>query len=325
MAAAKATSSSSSSTDFVPTFSAGDYVRFFGAGALCATFTHGAMTPFDVVKTRIQLEPKGSADASMLKMTRKIIASEGAAGLLTGFGPTAVGYLIQGGAKFAGFEYFKSRFARSAGSLETAQKYRMAIYIGGASAAELIASTLLTPLEAARIRLVSERGYAKGLVGAVTRMASEGGLREFYAGYAPILCKQIPYAIGQFMTNEALLEVVQKNAFLNDLGKSGKAGQVTVQLGCGLGAGVAAAILSHPADYLLSKINQGGGGKGSAMSKLITLAKEAGPTGVWAGLGTRILMTAALVGGQFVIFKQAAIALGAPPGVSIATGTKSDH
>lgn len=30
--------------DFVPTFTPGDYVRFFSAGALCATMTHGAMT-----------------------------------------------------------------------------------------------------------------------------------------------------------------------------------------------------------------------------------------------------------------------------------------
>ena len=44
----------------------------------------------------------------------------------------------------------------------------------------LVASTLLTPLEAARIRLVSSKGYANGLVGAVGRMAKEGGLGEFY-------------------------------------------------------------------------------------------------------------------------------------------------
>ncbi len=52
----------------------------------------------------------------------------------------------------------------------------MTIYITGSAAAEVIATTLLTPLEAARIRLVSQRGYAKGLVGAVTRLAREQGL-----------------------------------------------------------------------------------------------------------------------------------------------------
>ena len=83
-------------------------------------------------------------------------------------------------------------------------------------------------------------------------------------------------------------------------------GQVGIQLGCGMVAGVAAAVLSHPADTLLSKINRGGGGSGSAMSKLIVLAKETGPVGIWAGLGTRILMTAFLVSGQFLIYGQLA-------------------
>lgn len=34
------------------------YARFAFAGAVCCAITHGAMTPVDVVKTRIQLEPE---------------------------------------------------------------------------------------------------------------------------------------------------------------------------------------------------------------------------------------------------------------------------
>lgn len=107
---------------------------------------------------------------------------------------------------------------------------------------------------------------------------------------------------GQFTTFEALNEYVASSAPLKKLQASGKAGEVTVSLGCGMGAGVIAAILSHPADTLLSRINQGEGGKGSAMSKLVTLAGEAGFSGLWAGLQTRILMTAFLIGGQFLLY-----------------------
>ncbi|PWZ02564.1 mitochondrial carrier [Testicularia cyperi] len=299
-----------------PAFGFGDYARFFASGALCATMTHGAMTPIDVVKTRIQLEPKGTKE-SMLSMGRKIVASEGPAGLLTGFGPTAVGYLIQGGAKFAGYEFFKKKGVDLAGDNETAQKYRQVIYLGGASAAELIATTLLTPLEAARIRMVSERGYAKGLVSAIGRMGAEEGIAGFYAGYAPILCKQIPYAIGQFVTNEWAHTVVDSSITKEQRAQYGKAGEVTIQLGCGMVAGVAAAVLSHPADTLLSKINKGGGGKGSAMTKLVRLARETGPVGIWAGLGTRILMTAFLVSGQFLLYAQVGQLIGKPPGIEI--------
>lgn len=53
----------------------------------------------DVVKTRIQIDPALAKD-SLLSAGRKIVAAEGTKGLLTGFGPTAVGYFFQGGGGF---------------------------------------------------------------------------------------------------------------------------------------------------------------------------------------------------------------------------------
>lgn len=118
-----------------PDFSPKDYSIFFLAGALCCTATHGAMTPIDVVKTRIQIDPALRGN-SMVTAGRKIVAAEGARGLMTGFGPTAVGYLVQGGAKFMGYEFWKKKFVEIAGSQEAAVKHRTAIYLGGAATAE---------------------------------------------------------------------------------------------------------------------------------------------------------------------------------------------
>ena len=53
------------------------------------------------------------------------------------------------------------------------------------------ADILLTPLEATRIRLVSDRTYASGLTTGFARLAREGGLREMYAGFLPIICKYV--------------------------------------------------------------------------------------------------------------------------------------
>ncbi|KAL9935715.1 hypothetical protein V8E36_005292 [Tilletia maclaganii] len=302
----------------IPVFTALDYSKFLAAGGLCATLTHGLMTPVDVVKTRIQLEPSGKR-VGMLTMAKNIVASEGPGGLLTGFGATAVGYLVQGGLKFAGYEFWKRQFVILAGSQETAQQYRTAIYLTGASIAEVFATMALTPLEAARIRMVSERGYASNLLGALSKMTAQEGIGGLYAGIIPILCKQVPYAIGQFTTNEFMHELVEKS--LSDkkaIEENSKAGEVTIQLGCGLVAGAVAAILSHPADTLLSKINQGGGGSGGTVSRLVNLARETGPVRIWAGLGPRILMTAGLVSGQFLLYAQIKSALGAPAGITIA-------
>lgn len=57
----------------------------------------------------------------------------------------------------------------------------------------------LCPLEATRIRLVSDPTYADGLVSAVPKiLRQEGIIRGFYSGFAPILFKQIPYTMAKF-------------------------------------------------------------------------------------------------------------------------------
>lgn len=150
----------------------------------------GMATPIDVIKTRIQVDPalKGQ---NLLTAGRSIVASEGPSGLLTGFGPTAVGYLVQGGMKFAGYEYFKGVLINATGSYDTAVEHRTAIYLGSAAIAEFFADVFLCPLEATRIRLVSERGFASGLTTGFMRILREDGVvRGFYSGFIPILCKQ---------------------------------------------------------------------------------------------------------------------------------------
>lgn len=64
--------------------------------------------------------------------------------MLTGFGPTAVGYLVQGGGKFAGYEFWKKQFAEKlAGDQETAVKWRTGIYLGASSVGECVISVLV--------------------------------------------------------------------------------------------------------------------------------------------------------------------------------------
>ncbi len=84
--------------------------------------------------------------------------------------------------------------------------------------------------------------------------------------------------------SEAIFSVVDKNT-LSDGGKTG------VNLGAGLLAGFAAAIVSQPADTMLSKINktQGLPGEGTT-TRLIKIAKELGLKGSFSGIGARLFM-----------------------------------
>ncbi|TBU36756.1 hypothetical protein BD309DRAFT_975286 [Dichomitus squalens] len=90
-----------------------------------------------------------------------------------------------------------------------------------------------------------------------------------------------------------------------------------ISLGSGVVAGFAAAILSQPADTLLSQINKGHGPEGSMPYRLRVLAQQSGFRGLFAGLGPRMIMTAGLVAGQFLLYGAIKDALGAPPGLEI--------
>ena len=125
----------------------------------------------------------------LFRSFRQVIAKEGAGAIWTGFGPTAAGYFLQGALKFGGYEFFKQQWINQLG-LESASKNRTAIYLASSATAEFFADIALCPLEATRIRLVSEPGFANGLIGGFSKIASQEGLGAFYSGFGPILFKQ---------------------------------------------------------------------------------------------------------------------------------------
>lgn len=88
---------------------------------------------------------------------------------------------------------------------------------------------------------------------------------------------------------------------------------LAVSLGSGTIAGVAAAIISHPADTLLSKVNKkGAGGTGSIMTRLGVIAGEIGFYKLCTtGLGARCVMIGTLTALQFGIFDTVMEATGA--------------
>jgi solute carrier family 25 phosphate transporter 3 len=283
-------------------FTSGFYLKAALAGGICCGLTHGALTPVDVVKTRIQLEPQ-KYNQGMAASARTVIAEEGAGALLTGLGPTCQGYFVQGWFKFGGVEVFKTKAAMSMGE-KAAWENRTAITLGASAVAEFIADVFLCPYEACRIRLVSNPEYAPGMVSCAQKMVGEMGMiPAFYSGFVPILCKQIPYTMAKFVVQQQAAEGIY-GAIGQTPKTMGSLGNISVSLGSGVIAGVVAAIISHPADTLLSKINKAGaGGDGSMAARLMNIAKETGVVKLCTtGLGARCVMIGTLTAGQFGVF-----------------------
>lgn len=239
------------------------------------------------MKTRIQLDPV-TYNRGLIGGFRQVIQKEGAGALLTGFGPTAAGYFLQGAFKFGGYEFFKQQFINQLG-YETASNNRTAVYLGSSALAEFFADIALCPLEATRIRLVSEPTFASGLVSGFGKILKNEGIGAFYSGFGPILFKQIPYTMAKFVVFEKVAEQVFRRVDKSTLSDGAITG---VNLGSGLIAGFAAAIVSQPADTMLSKINKTPGlpGEGT-VSRLIKIGKELGLRGSYAGIGARLFVS----------------------------------
>merc|ERR1712178_546112 len=202
-----------------------------------------------------------------------------------------------------GVEICKTRFAMMMSEKDAFQR-RDALTLGGSAIAEFLADIFLCPYEACRIRAVSDPGYANGMMAVGKKLVGElGVVNGFYSGFAPMLFKQIPYTMAKFGVQQKVAEVIYKSLG-TDPSQMSSTGVLTVSLGSGVVAGVAAATISQPADGLLSKVNKAGaGGEGSMMTRLGRIAAEIGFVNLaTVGLPARCVMIGTLTAGQFVIF-----------------------
>ena len=74
-------------------------------GILSCGATHTAVTPLDIVKCNMQVDP--ARFKSIPGGFSLILKEQGAGGLFKGWAPTAIGYSAQGAFKFGFYEYFK--------------------------------------------------------------------------------------------------------------------------------------------------------------------------------------------------------------------------
>ncbi|GAA5855857.1 hypothetical protein JCM8547_000388 [Rhodosporidiobolus lusitaniae] len=279
-----------------------------GGAVACGT-THAFVTPLDLVKCRKQVDKniyKSNTDG-----WKKIYATEGGfRGLYTGFTPTLLGYSMQGAAKYGFYEYFKKTYADMAGP-ENAVKYKDLIFLAGSASAELIADVALVPLETVKVRIQTTfPPFASGAISGLNKVVATEGAGALYKSLPSLWGRQIPYTMMKFWSFEATV-----SAIYNYIGKPrsdyNKLEQLGVSATAGYIAGVFCAVVSHPADTMVSKLNAPLK-PGQAKPTVGAIYADIGFGGLWAGLGTRILMVGTLTALQWLIYDTFKVASGLP-------------
>ncbi|KAJ1289928.1 hypothetical protein BS78_02G202900 [Paspalum vaginatum] len=275
----------------------------FGGAAACG-FTHAAVTPLDVIKCNIQIDPaKYKSTSSAFSV---VMREQGLRGFFRGWAPTFLGYSAQGAFKYGLYEVFKKQYADLAGP-EYAAKYKTLIYLAGSATAEVFADVALCPMEAVKVRVQTQPGYARGLSDGFPKIVRAEGYAGLFRGLVPLWGRQIPYTMMKFATYENIVEMTYKHLIPTPKDQCSKPLQLGVSFGSGYVAGVFCAAVSHPADNLVSFLNNS---KGATVGDAV---KNLGLLGLFTrGLPLRILMIGTLTGAQWVIYDSFKVMIGLP-------------
>jgi len=272
--------------------------------------THLTVVPLDVVKTRLQTRPGRYAGFGDALAT--ISREEGPAMLMQGAGATAAGYFCYGVSVYPGYEIAKRALFGLVGP-RAALEARVPLVLLAGAAATVVTCFLITPFEAVRIRMVEQPDYAPTMAAAFGRYSQEAGLAALYDGLIPLLVRQVLFGMVKFLVFDSASDVILASLPLE--AQQDPLVSLGVSLLSGAIAGVAAALVSQPADVLLSKVAQGPvdasteGQLPGAINQLALLMEEArrvvrqfGIGGLYLGIGSRCLWSGAIIAGQFFLY-----------------------
>lgn len=275
-------------------FGSGQYFALCGLGGILSCgITHTMVVPLDLVKCRMQVDPeKYKGVFNGFKIT---LAEDGTRGLAKGWAPTFFGYSMQGLCKFGLYEVFKVFYSDLIGE-ENSYVYRTSLYLAASASAEFFADIALSPMEAVKVRIQTQPGFANTLREAMPKIYGSEGLNGFYKGLVPLWLRQIPYTMMKFACFERTVELLYKYVVPKPRADCTKGEQLIVTFAAGYIAGVFCAIVSHPADTVVSKLNKEKG------STAMDVAKKLGMAGMWKGLMPRIVMIGTLTAAQWFIY-----------------------
>jgi len=135
------------------------------------------------------------------------------------------------------------------------------------------------------------------------------GINGFYKGLTPLWMRQVPYTMVKFAAFENTVKAFYKHVFTQPKDSYSKSFQLMITFMSGYWAGIFCALVSHPADTMVSILNKRS--SNAPMGQQVgEIYRDIGFRGLWNGLLARIIMIGTLTGLQWWIYDSFKVAMG---------------
>jgi solute carrier family 25 (mitochondrial phosphate transporter), member 3 len=306
-------------------YSADVLFRLALSGAICSSAVHVVLTPLDVVKTKVQTNPKLYPTVPI--SFRRVYRDEGLSTFYSGWLPTLLGNFFAGGALYLLTEVIRkylTEAVQQGSDVVAATTYEVPIILAAAATASAVSAMIICPFEAVRIRGVAQPQYAPNSFAVLQRLIRDDGIGALVNTIPVFLVKNVPYAMTKFtifdLSTEQLFAAFP--AAQEELRWS-----LLISLLGGILGGTAAAVVSNPADALISELKKSqrktssgaAGSGGDSGNGPIDVAQEMwrrgdnGPRFFFKGLGLRMVFAPLVASLQFCLYDFVRFSLGIGP------------
>jgi len=258
-------------------------VSAFLAGSFSGVCSTIMFQPLDLVKTRIQTQ-SSSGKLKMRKAVSMVVSNEGFLGLWRGLIPSLMRTVPGVGLYFSTAHTLRSHFGQQ-------RDAKSSLMIGFLSRS--VACTAMIPITVVNLR--TELSHNKVIAYKLRDIYRMEGLRGLTRGLLPTILRDAPFS-GIYM-------------MLYDYIKNSEWNQFDSALLNGIGAGIIASAVTHPADVVKTKMQLTTGRKTLATA-CVRIFNKYGAKGFFLGLCPRLLRRSLMAGLAWSVYERAMKTIG---------------
>lgn len=280
--------------------------KAFLAGSFSGTFSTILFQPLDLVKTRLQNSSQhvvatavnSRIQPSMMAIFSNIVRQEHIVGLWRGMVPSVARCVPGVGIYFSSLHWLKAKMGKNTGDLKALEAVMLGIV------ARTMSGVALIPITVIKTRYESGVYKYNSLGGALKAIYRAEGLRGLACGLGPTLARDAPFSGLYLMFYTQTKQSVPKEWMQSPSAAS------AIHFSSGIIAGIAASLVTNPADVLKTNMQLYPEKFPNALSAAIYIHQTYGPKGYFKGAVPRMLRRTLMAAISWTVFEEVTRSIG---------------